>query len=53
MPYRINIIGTTGSGKTVLARHLSQKLDIPHIELMPFTGSRTGLKPQPKLSAPK
>jgi len=33
MPYRISIIGTTGSGKTVLARHLSQKLDIPHIEV--------------------
>jgi adenylate kinase family enzyme len=30
---RINVIGTTGSGKTTVARELSQHLGIPHIEL--------------------
>ena len=30
---RIVVIGTTGSGKTTLARRLSQHLDIPHVEL--------------------
>ncbi len=30
---RIVVIGTTGSGKTTLARRLSQLLDIPHVEL--------------------
>jgi adenylate kinase family enzyme len=32
MPHRISIIGTTGSGKTTLARQVSRKLGIPHIE---------------------
>jgi adenylate kinase family enzyme len=32
-PQRIVVIGTTGSGKTTLARQISQRLDIPHIEL--------------------
>src|SRR5258708_27788356 len=32
LPHRISIIGTTGSGKTTLARQVSQKLGIPHIE---------------------
>ena len=30
---RIIILGTTGSGKTTLSRHLSQTLDIPAVEL--------------------
>lgn len=30
---RIAIIGTTGSGKTTLARQLAQCLDVPHVEL--------------------
>lgn len=30
---RINIIGTTGSGKTTFARRLSKTLSIPHIEM--------------------
>ena len=29
---RISIVGTTGSGKTTLARQVSQRLQIPHIE---------------------
>jgi adenylate kinase family enzyme len=30
---RISVIGTSGSGKSTLAGRLSQRLDIPHIEL--------------------
>lgn len=30
---RIAVIGTSGSGKTTLARQLSQRLNVPHIEL--------------------
>ncbi|MBD2120744.1 AAA family ATPase [Trichocoleus sp. FACHB-262] len=30
---RISVVGTTGSGKTTLARHISQRLNIPHVEL--------------------
>ena len=33
MAHRIVIIGTTGSGKTTIARRIAQKLDIAHIEL--------------------
>src|SRR5258708_5612338 len=32
MPHRISIVGPTGSGKTTLARQVSQKLGIAHIE---------------------
>jgi adenylate kinase family enzyme len=30
---RINVVGSSGSGKTTVARQLSQALDLPHIEL--------------------
>lgn len=30
---RISVVGTTGSGKTTLARQIAQKFQIPHIEL--------------------
>jgi shikimate kinase len=30
---RIAVVGTTGSGKTALARRISQQLDIPHVEM--------------------
>nr|WP_290225542.1 hypothetical protein [Trichocoleus desertorum] len=30
---RIVVVGTTGSRKTTLARHISQRLSMPHIEL--------------------
>ncbi|BAY66273.1 topology modulation protein [Calothrix brevissima NIES-22] len=30
---RISVVGTTGSGKTTLARQISQCLNIPHVEL--------------------
>ena len=33
VPRRIHIIGSTGSGKTYLAKHLSDKLKIPYFEL--------------------
>src|SRR5437016_1896693 len=31
--HRIVVIGTSGSGKTTQARHLSERLGIPHVEL--------------------
>lgn len=31
--YRIAVVGTTGSGKTTLAKQIAQRLKIPHIEL--------------------
>ncbi len=30
---RINVVGTTGSGKTTVAAEISRRLDLPHIEL--------------------
>jgi adenylate kinase family enzyme len=30
---RISIVGTTGSGKTTLARSIAQSLQFPHVEL--------------------
>lgn len=33
LPLRIIIVGTTGSGKTTLAKRVSEKMDIPHIEI--------------------
>lgn len=30
---RISVVGTTGSGKTTVAREISQRLQLPHIEL--------------------
>jgi adenylate kinase family enzyme len=30
---RIAVVGTTGSGKTTLARRISERLSIPHVEL--------------------
>jgi adenylate kinase family enzyme len=32
-PRRVAIVGTSGSGKTILARRLAQRLGVPHIEL--------------------
>lgn len=37
-PRRISVVGSTGSGKTHLARELSEKLDLPHIELDSLRG---------------
>ena len=36
---RIVVVGTTGSGKTTLARQIAQKLDMPHVE---FDAYRVG-----------
>jgi adenylate kinase family enzyme len=33
LPQRICVIGTSGAGKTILARQVAQKLNIPHFEL--------------------
>ena len=33
LPQRICVIGTSGAGKTTLARQVAQKLNIPHFEL--------------------
>ncbi|MBD1866232.1 AAA family ATPase [Cyanobacteria bacterium FACHB-471] len=30
---RISVVGTTGSGKTTLARRIAQQLQVPHVEL--------------------
>jgi len=30
---RINVVGTTGSGKTTVARAIAERLDVPYIEL--------------------
>jgi adenylate kinase family enzyme len=32
-PQRILVVGTSGSGKTTTARRISQRLDLPHVEL--------------------
>ena len=31
--HRFSVVGTIGSGKTTLAKRISEKLDIPHVEL--------------------
>ncbi len=36
MAWRISVIGTAGCGKTTLAKELSQRLKIPHVELDAF-----------------
>jgi len=36
LPYKILIVGTTGCGKTTLAKMLSKKLSLPHYELDAF-----------------
>src|SRR5688572_23079709 len=33
MPHRVRVVGTSGSGKTRLARRLSHQLDLPYLEL--------------------
>ncbi len=33
LPKRINVIGTSGSGKSVFARRLAETLELPHVEM--------------------
>ncbi|WP_198946719.1 shikimate kinase [Kiloniella majae] len=39
---RINVIGTSGSGKSTVARNLASVLGYPHIEMDVFTGNQIG-----------
>jgi hypothetical protein len=32
-PYRISVVGTSGSGKTAVASEIARRLKIPHVEL--------------------
>jgi len=36
LSWRISVVGTAGCGKTTLAKELSRKLNIPHVELDAF-----------------